>query len=144
VSNTNYLRPKLYAVPEQATISRSEYKSLWPYEPYLDEMDQSKWAVQQVVFDKKIKSGSSPVEGLKNIDFSKGDYRITFDIEGQDIVEAKEANYVHVNAPNGVLDFQVDKQMHVSTIKPPINQVNQQDSQWLQGIQAVSYCTNFL
>ncbi|MBK9552847.1 MAG: hypothetical protein IPO45_11835 [Saprospiraceae bacterium] len=117
VSNTNYLRPKLYAVPEQATISRSEYKSLWPYEPYLDEMDQSKWAVQQVVFDKKIKSGSSPVEGLKNIDFSKGDYRITFDIEGQDIVEAKEANYVHVNAPNGVLDFQVDKQMHVSNDK---------------------------
>ncbi len=117
-SSNQYLRNKLYAYPERVTISREEYKKLWPYESYLNEADRTTWSVKKTIFDRKIKSATSPVEALKSVDFEPGDYRIVFDVDGMNPVSNKEALYVSVKADGSKGEFALDRFIFAATDKP--------------------------
>lgn len=109
VAPTGYLRRKLYPYPEEVTVPKEEYKKLWPYESYLNELDRTTWKTAETVFDEKIKSGPDPQPALKKVNFAKGEYRIRFDADGNAPLSARQAHYVTVKDKNIATDFETDR-----------------------------------
>ena len=94
----SYLRPKKWGSPEYVQLPKTEYKSLWPHEAYLNEADISTWSVNKVVLNSKIQSGKNPIDQLENAPLSIGYYRVVFVPDGDKAPGRKQSYYVHVNS----------------------------------------------
>lgn len=113
----NYLRSKMYKTPEEVQLSRSAYKELWPYEPYLDELDMRTWPIMSSVFDADDIPSNKTVDGLRSVQFQPGYYKISFDIKGQQPANEEGTSYVFVSGENAGNVYQPSAQIRVQLDK---------------------------
>lgn len=91
-----YLRRKSYLTPEYVMLDQKSYKSLWPYEAYLNEADAQNWQVERQFINTQVSAGINDLNQLAGRLLESGTYRILFTPDGQEKADIKNAFYLTV------------------------------------------------
>jgi TonB-dependent SusC/RagA subfamily outer membrane receptor len=116
-SPSNFLKKRLWKVPDYPGFSKDKFKTLFPYDTYQNENDEKLWAKGEIVYAKSIDTQNNKeilLEDIKN--WQSGKYVISFnstDKLGQKI--EKEKRFRVLNSSEN--DIAKDKLLQITTNK---------------------------
>ncbi|HRN91607.1 MAG TPA: alpha-2-macroglobulin family protein [Ferruginibacter sp.] len=122
VQPKNTLRPRLWEVPDQQSMTREEFKKLFPHDPYGDESNRTHWKARGIAmqFTDTTRADQSIRWPAKKL--NPGWYRITYNYTGttgKPVIAEQWVNISGSGSVNEPIQFFTDKD--IATPGEPLN-----------------------
>ncbi|MBX2933554.1 MAG: alpha-2-macroglobulin [Ferruginibacter sp.] len=95
-SPTKIFRSRYWDMPDQFTMSKQEYESLFPYDVYKDEDLKVNWPLANKVLDIKDTTSENSTFNFKPVNFTAGWYKIVATTKDKYGELVKDEQYIHL------------------------------------------------